>query len=755
MAKKEKRKASKAVKIFRWIFLGTLGIILIGSTIFIFIVSNNLPPMNDIENPQLDLSTRIYTADGEILGTFHNAENRVFIPLDSMSPWVKPALLATEDIRFESHSGIDPRTPFTIIKDLITKRRLRGGSSITQQLARNLYNQVGRENSIARKIKEAIVAVILESRFTKDEIMQAYLNTTSFYGTSYGIEMGAQTLFSKSAADLDLHETALLIGLLKGPSYYSPTRNEERATDRRNTVLDQMKKYQSSLNEAFPDLRLTDRKIQEARDKGLELNFQAGGNSRNIAPYFRDQVKRDVTAILDEKGLDEKYNLYTDGLKVYTTLDSRMQNYAEKAVKEHLSDLQKTFNSEFKRLGAPWSKNKQILEDAMKQSDRWRQGKKAGLSDKEIEESFENPAKMQLWTWEGAVDTTMTPLDSLIHYIAFLQTGFMSMDPHTGEIKAWVGGIDYGHFKLDHVKQTKRQVGSTFKPIVYAAGMKELHKPCDQVLDVPVTIELPDGKVWHPTNSGGKDDGLITYYDGLSRSKNQVTAYLMKELGPKRVCEYARALGIRSDLDCVPSLCLGTSSLNVFEMTSVYSTFVNSGIYTEPYLISRIEDKTGRVLYQHVPKIKEALDPETAFTMVRMLQGVVDNLQGTGHRLRTKYKFQNQIGGKTGTTQNNTDGWFMGVTPDLVSGVWVGCDDSRLRFQRTLYGQGANMALPIFGIYMKYVYADEKIGLSQEPFETPEGYQMTTFCPAPKKNSFWDPEEGDPEEYLDRLDAGG
>jgi len=751
MAKKEKKQRSKLGKIIRWGFLSLVLLIGIGVTIFIINVSNNLPPLNDIENPRLDLSSRIYTADGKVLGTFHDRENRVFMPLDSMSQWVKPALVATEDIRFYSHSGIDPRTPFTILKDLIVRQRLRGGSSISQQLARNLYKKVGRDNSITRKVKEAIVAVVLESRFTKDEIMQAYLNTTSFYGTSYGIEMGAQTLFAKSAADLELHEAALMIGLLKGPSYYSPTRNAERATNRRNTVLDQMSKYMVELNELFPDLRLTDRKIQQARDLDLGLNVRPGGTTRAMAPYFRDEVKDEVLQIMEDEGLDDKYNLFTDGLKVYTTLDSRMQRYAEKAVKEHLSDLQKTFLSEMKRYGKPWKKQSGIIKDAMKSTERWRLGKKAGLSQKEIEDSFGEKQKMTIWSWEGEVDTMMTPLDSMLHYVSFLQTGFMSMDPHTGEIRAWVGGINYSKFKLDHVASTQRQVGSTFKPIVYSAGMKELHQPCDQVLDVPVAIELPDGKVWKPRNSGGKDDGLITYYEGLARSKNQVTAYLMKELGPERVCSYAKALGIESDLDCVPSLCLGTSSLSVFEMTGVYSALVNQGTYIKPHMVRRIEDKFGRVLYQHVPEVREALDPETAFTMVQMLQGVVDHLKGTGRRLRTKYKFTNQMGGKTGTTQNNTDGWFMGVTPNLVTGVWVGCDDSRVRFKRTLYGQGANMALPIFAIYMKYIYADSKIGLTQDPFTPPEGYRMKTLCPAPNTPSFWEPGDSIPEEYLDRF----
>ena len=748
--KKPRKERSRISKIFRWTALVLLIIFLVVPTIFVINVSNNLPPLNDIENPRLDLSSRIYTADGKILGTFHDAENRVYIPLDSMSPWVKPALLATEDIRFNDHCGIDPRTPFTILKDVVTRGRLRGGSSISQQLARNLYNQVGRENSVTRKVKEAIVAIILESRFTKDEIMQAYLNTTTFYGNTYGIEMGAQTLFSKSAADLNMQEAALMVGLLKGPSYYSPTRNEERALNRRNTVLDQMKKYSSELKEMFPELKVTQRKIKKARETEIELKLRRGNSNRYIAPYFRDQVKDEVKAILKQEGLDEKYDLFTDGLRVYTTVDSRMQKYAEKAVKEHLTELQKKFMSEFKRTGQTWKKDKSIVEKAMKNTDRWRSGKKNGQSKKEIKASFDEKHKMRIWTWDGEIDTTMTPKDSLIHYMTHLQTGFMSMDPHTGEIKAWVGGANYDKFKLDHVKKTKRQVGSTFKPIVYGYALAErLHKPCDQVLDVPVSIELPDGKVWRPKNSGGKDDGLITYYEGLARSKNQVTAYLMKEVGPKKICQFARELGIESDLECVPSLCLGTSDISVYEMVGAYSTFANYGMHVEPFLVSRIENKNGAVLYQHQPKSNKVMSPEAAFHMVRMLQGVVDHLRGTGHRLRAKYKFKNQIGGKTGTTQGNSDGWFMGVTPDLVSGVWVGCDDKRLRFRSTRYGQGANMALPIWAIYMRYVYSDSDIGLSQEPFTAPDGYTMTPFCPAPKQKNFWEPgEDGNVDDAL-------
>jgi penicillin-binding protein 1A len=646
-----------------------------------------------------------------------------------MSPWVEKALLATEDIRFRDHSGIDPKTPFTILKDLVFHQRLRGGSSITQQLARNLYNQVGKDNSITRKVKEAIVAVVLESRFTKDEIIQAYLNTTSFYGNTYGIEMGSQTLFSKSTHDLELHEAALMIGLLKGPSYYNPRRNVERATNRRNTVISQMAKYDLISSAAADSV--------EAMDLGLK--YRQGGNSRQIAPYFRDEVKREVNNILDEK-VKGKYDIYTDGLKVYTTLDSRMQKYAEKAVEEHLTDLQETFETTLKGK-EPWKKTPAILKNAIRQSDRYRSAQKANMRDKEIDKMFAEKVPMRIWDWkDGLVDTTLSPNDSIIHYLKMLQVGFMSMDPHTGEIKAWVGGPNYGQFKFDHVKQAKRQVGSTFKPFVYAVGMSSRHTPCDAVLDIPVSINLGNGKVWTPSNSGGGDDGLITYYDGLAQSKNQVTAYLMKEVGPVAVCSLAHDMGITSKLDCVPSLCLGTTDLSVYEMVGAYSTFANSGTHIEPFLIRRIEDKDGNVIYDHKIEIKEAIDPETAFTMIRMMQGTADHLKGTARRLRTKYKFKNQIAGKTGTTQDNSDGWFMGMTPNLVSGVWVGCDDRRVRFRSTRYGQGANMALPIWAIYMKYIYADADIGLPAEDFTPPEGY-VEWVCKPPKPDvPFWDPD---------------
>jgi penicillin-binding protein 1A len=709
---------AKWVKYLRWGIAGFLGLMTLVFFISFLVVINNLPPMNDIENPQLDISTQIYSADGKKMGSMHDGQDRDYMAIDSMSHWVKDALLATEDVRFYDHSGIDPRTPFTIVKDLLISFRLRGGSSISQQLARNLYDQVGRENSIIRKAKEAIVAVVLESRFTKDEIIAAYLNTTSFYGNSFGIENGAQTLFSKSTRDLELHEAALLIGLLKGPGYYNPRRFPERAINRRNTVLDQMEKY------AF----ITEKEANKARKKDLELKFRPGGTSTAMAGYFKDQVKAELKAW--KESTNQSVDLYRDGLKVYTTLDSRMQKHAERAVTEHLSQLQKTFNKEMARGKDPFKENPTILPVAMKRTSRWIAASEGGMSDADIKASFEDPAEMRLFTWDrGMIDTVMTPMDSLKYCLKFLQTGFMSMDPKSGEIKAWVGGIGYDAFKYDHVRQGKRQVGSTFKPFVYAALFESgLGGPCDKVLDAPIVIDLPNGQQWRPQNSGGGDMGLITYYEGLARSINKATAAAMKKVGPEAVCRTAKRLGIDSQLECVYALALGTSDVSVYEMVGAYSALTNYGTYTKPYLIKRIEDKNGNVLYESKPEIKEGVSPNTAFTVIRMLQGVVDHPGGTAGRLRGTYKFRGQIAGKTGTTQDNSDGWFIGSTPNLVSGAWVGCDDRRLRFSSTAYGQGANMALPIWAIYMRYVYADKDIDLPEDSFIAPEGYSEFS-CP--------------------------
>ncbi len=710
---------SKRKKYLRWAILGLFGIFFVSVVVTILLVVNNLPPMNDIENPKLDISTQIYSADGQKLGSLHNGEDRDYMATDSMSHWIKDALLATEDVRFYKHSGIDPRSPFTIVKDMFIHFRLRGGSSISQQLARNLYDQVGRENSVVRKIKEAIVAVVLESRFTKDEIIAAYLNTTTFHGNSFGIENGTQTLFSKSCRDLELHEAALMIGLLKGPGYYNPRRHPERALSRRNTVLDQMEKYDF----------ITAEEAEDAKAKDLGIKYRSGGTSTAMAGYFKDQVKAELIAWKSESGKD--VDLYRDGLKVHTTLDGRMQKYAERAVKEHLQQLQVTFDKEMKKGKDPFKENPTILTTEMKRSWRWKSSEEAGMSDAEIKSSFNVPVEMDVFTWDrGMVDTVMSPMDSIKHSIRHLQTGFMSMDPHTGEVKAWVGGIGYDAFKYDHVKQGKRQVGSTFKPFVYTALFESgLAGPCDKVLDADIAIDLPDGQQWRPQNSGGADMGLITYYEGLARSINKATAAAMKKVGPEAVCRVAKRLGIDSPLECVYALALGTSDVSVYEMVGAYSALANNGTYTKPYVISRIEDKNGNILFENKPQSREAVSANTAFTVIRMMQGVVDHYGGTAGRLRGTYQFRGQIAGKTGTTQNNSDGWFIGITPNLVSGVWVGCDDRRLRFTRTLYGQGANMALPIWAIYMKYVYADKNIDLPEGAFIPPAGY-VEFSCPS-------------------------
>lgn len=708
-------------RIVRRIVFGTIGFGLLVVFGLFFWVKGDLPPMGEIEAPHMDLSTQIYSADGQHLGNFHSKENRVHVDIEEISPLARQALIATEDVRFESHSGIDPKMPFTLAKDLLIHFDLRGGSSISQQLARNLYDQVGRDNSLTRKIKEAIVAVILESRFTKDEIMEAYLNSTSFYGTTYGIEMGSRTLFNKPAKDLELHEAALMIGLLKSPTVYSPTGHPERAKNRRNTVLDQMQKY------GF----ISQKKADETKAMDLGLRMKESASATNTAAYFKDEVKRFLKEWAKEDGRD--YDLYADGLRVYTTIDSRMQKYAELAVDEHMKQLQATFNSELKRTGEPWKTDKSILEFAKKMTPRYYSMNKAGASKKEIAAAFDEKVTMRVWDWDGWHDTLMSPEDSVIHYMKFLETGFMAMDPKTGDIKAWVGGINYDVFKLDHVSKAPRQVGSTFKPILYASALDlGLIKPCDKVLDIPVSIELPDGRVWTPSNSSGGShgDGAMTYLAGLAQSKNQVTARLMKEIGPNKVCEYARRFGIEAKLDCVPSLCLGTTDLTLLDMLGAYNTFANYGNRHTPRMISRIEDKFGNVIAEFPAEAELKLDSSAAYSLTQMLMGVVDQPYGTAHRLRGTYKFTNQIAGKTGTTQNNSDGWFIGYTPNIVAGAWVGNADRRIRFRRTLYGQGANMALPIWAIFMKYVQSDKKIGLPSEDFRPPSNYNVNLVCPS-------------------------
>ena len=704
---------------------------LVGFGILVAWAAADLPPLNDLENPQMNLSTQIISVDGVGLGNFYENQNRVFVPIHEISPFVTEALVATEDIRFYEHNGVDPMSLFTLIYRNILKGQRSGGSTLTMQLARNLYNSVGREQTAMRKIKELIVSAILERNFTKEEIIQAYLNSASFYGNTYGIEMGSQILFGKSARDLDQRESALMVGLLKGPSFYNPIRRPERATERRNVVFAQLFKYGFIEEDVKDSLRTMD----------LGLNYQPGGaNQQMMTSYLLVHIKKWLEEWVKDKGLD--VDLYRDGLKVYTTIDSRMQRHAEEAVKEHLTEHQKNLDAEFVGKGGVWKGDKKIVEDAIAKSNRFLKAKKAGLSKKEIDAQFGLKTEMTLWTWEGSRDTLISPRDSIIHYLKFLETGFMAIDPQSGQIRAAVGGINYGVFQYDHVFQSKRQVGSTFKPFLYTAAIAtDKIKPCDKVLDIPVSFDLPDGKKWTPENSGGKGAGLITYTQGLAQSINRVSATLVQKVGAEKMCEYAHYCGIESKLDCVPSLCLGTTDLTVYEMVKAYATFSSMGVRHDPIFITRIEDRNGQVLDEFYSHEETVLDSATAYTICAMLMNVVDRLDGTAHRIRFKYGLTNQIGGKTGTTQNHKDGWFMGITPDLVAGAWVGCADERVHFKGIGNGQGAAMALPIWAKFFKKIYADKKIGMPQRPFDRPRGYNVQLDCPVIRKDSI--PEDTD------------
>lgn len=700
-------------KTIRKVFLGVVVLGIVGVLGFITYATWNLPPMHAIEDPQSDLSTQLISADGVVLQKYYTDENRVSVPLSEISPYIVNGLIATEDVRFYGHAGIDPKYFFSIAVGLL-KGDTRGGSTIDMQLSRNLYREIGDQGTIVRKIREYVISAILERRFTKEEILAAYLNTVNIYGTSYGVETTSNRLFDKSAKDLTVEEGALIVGMLKGQGVYNPFKYPDRVIKRRNTVIEQMVKYGVLNPEEI--------NVDSIKEIPLNLADQAQEHVKGLAPYFREHVRSELAEWCKENG----YNLYTDGLRVYTTLDSRMQRHAEVAVKEHLTELQKTFNKQMKGR-EPYKKDPTIIDNLMTSSARYQSAKRAGKSKSEIEKEFNTPIKMKIFNWDGEKEVTMSPRDSIKHYAHFLETGVVSIDPTNGHVKVWVGGIDYKHFKYDHVAKGKRQVGSTFKPFVYGAAIENGYMPCDPVLNQQVFFDLADGTRWAPKNSEGEIGGLMTLKGGLASSANMITARLMKKIEPPAVVEFAHRMGIDSHLDPVPSLCLGTTDLSVFEMAKAYATFANKGLRIDPIIITRIEDKHGNVLEQFVPETEQVLQPEKAHTIVEMLKNVVDS--GTGRRLRFKYNFKNEIGGKTGTTQQHADGWFMGITPNLVTGVWVGNSDRRMHFRSIRDGQGANMSLPIFALYMQDVYNDPSIGLPPDGFVPPDGYNVDLSCP--------------------------
>ncbi len=718
---------------FMWFsFVG--GVIFVG--LFFYTISIGLlgfmPSFEELENPKSNLASEIYSADQVLLGKYY-IENRSNIGFDELSPYLVEALVATEDARFYEHSGIDLRALARVFKGVITGNRAGGGSTVTQQLAKNLFprQQLSKLELVSQKLKEWVIAVKLEYNYTKNEILAMYLNTVTFGSNSYGIKTAAKTYFAKLPNELNREEASMLIGMLKAPSYYNPVRNHERALKRREVVLSQQYKYNY----------ITELEYDSIRILPLDMSrYKRADHKVGLATYFREFLRGEmkVWCKTHYKANGEPYNLYRDGLKIYTTINSKMQQYAEEAVREHLGeDLQPAFFNHWKNKrrypNAPFYKltkqeTARIMKSGMKRSARyyWMNIRKEPKDS--IEAVFNRPTQMRVFSWHGDIDTVMTPMDSILYYKSFLQTGVMSVEPSTGYVRAYVGGIDYNHFQYDHVTRSKRQVGSTFKPFVYASAMQELgYNPCTEVPNIPVTFQMPDGQPsYTPKNSGDDKEGeMVTLQWALANSVNYISAFLIKRVMPGKVIELARKMGVTSDMQAVPAICLGTPSLSVYEMVGATSTYPNKGVFQKPIFISHIEDKNGNVIETFNSEAVDALDEITAYKMLSLMEGVVK--YGTGVRLRTKYKMTQDIAGKTGTTDNNSDGWFMGLTPELVTGIWVGAEDRSVHFRSTHLGQGANMALPIWALYMKRLYADTSLNISQESFEKPEGFYDETY----------------------------
>jgi penicillin-binding protein 1A len=724
--------ASKTIK-YLWIaFLGGL----VFFVLFVWLVSINflglfgsLPDFKALENPDSELASELYAADGVLLGAFAR-ENRSPVTYEELSPNLVQALIATEDERFEDHSGIDLQAMLRVfVKSILLGQDAGGGSTISQQTAKNLFKTRTDASSgilssipglrmLIIKTKEWIVATQLERAYTKNEILTLYLNTSEFGSNAFGIKTASKTFFNKDPKDLSVQESAVLVGLFKAPTYYSPVFNPENSLRRRNTVLYQMVKNEVLEETAYDSIS----KLP------IELDYRVQNQNQGLATYFREIVKADLVKWTKEnlKSDGSAYDLFGDGLKIYVTIDSRMQRYAEEAMTEHMAELQKAF---FKEMGdrEPWiDESWQVIpgfiETAVKRTERYRILKERyGENSDSITIKLNEKKKMRVFAWDSERDTLMSTMDSLAYYKKFLQAGFLSMDPHTGHIKAWVGGMDHKYFKFDHVKQGKRQPGSTFKPFVYAAAIENGYSPCYSVIDQPVEVYIPGQPAWSPSNADGKFSyENMTIRKAMAQSVNSVTAYMMKKLSPKIVLETARRLGITSELEEVPSLALGVNDVSIFEMVGAFGTFVNKGEHTTPYYIDRIEDKNGNVIQQFTPKKKPAMSEEHAYLMTYMLRGGFEEESGTSQGVPYTLRDGNELGGKTGTTQNASDGWYMGLSKDLVSGTWVGGDDRAIHFRSWVAGQGSKTARPIWVKYMTKVYADPSLGYTKGPFPRPE-----------------------------------
>jgi penicillin-binding protein 1A len=689
-----------------------------------FEVFFDLPSVAELQNPKSNLATVIYSSDMKTLGKYY-AENRVSVKYYELDKDLVDALIATEDARFHEHSGVDLKALGRAVFGAATgSSSSGGGSTLSQQLAKMMFprEKLSKFQTVIRKLKEWVIAVRLEKNYTKDEILAMYLNKFDFLHLAVGVKSASQIYFNRSQDSLEIQQAAMLIGMAKNPSLFDPIRRGESTLKRRNVVLNQMVKYGY----------LTQQKYDSLKTLPLGLIYRPEDHNDGLAPYFREYLReyflKEWCAKHINPETNKPYNIYKDGLKIYTTIDSRMQQYAEEAVTEHMTDLQKMFTKECKtKKNAPfaWNVNKEQIENimisSMKRSDRYRSLKNAGLSREQIISEFKKPVAMTVYSLRGDIDTTMTPWDSIRYYKSFLHTGFVSIDPSTGYVKAWVGGVNHKHFKFDHAKVGKRQVGSTFKPFVYALAIQEGYSPCYQVPNVRTCISIPDQPDWCPDNSDGPKSKLngkmLTLKLALANSVNYITAWVMKQYPPETLVALVRRLGITSPIDPVPSICLGTPDISVFEMVAANATFANKGTYIQPTFITRIEDKNGKVLEEFFPTTDEVFSEEKAYAMIQLMRGVVD--RGTGSRLRSRYNLRNEIAGKTGTTQNNADGWFMGLTPDLVAGCWVGGEERSVHFNSTNEGQGASMALPIWGKFFQKVYADPTLKITKNGFVKP------------------------------------
>lgn len=755
-----------AATVVKWMWCAFGAMVALGALVFVLIyngVIGYMPDIEELKNPSDHFASVVYTCDGVEMGRFYQSKgNRVYADFDELSPYLSQALIATEDVRFESHSGVDVRAlaRAVVLRGLLMRRNAGGGSTITQQLAKQLYSPAS-SNLLARAIQkpvEWVIALKLERFYTKDEIIKMYFNQFDFLYNAVGIKSAAFVYFGKAPKDLTIEESATLVGMLKNPSYFNPVRYPERALARRNVVFEQMNKADM----------VSDEELERLKAMPLELSFHRVDHKDGVAPYFREELRRVMTATRPERSdypdwnyqafVDDstawernplygwcektrkpdgtKYNIYTDGLKIYTAIDSRMQKYAEQAVLEHLGrDLQKRFERERGGMRNPYSNNTdellpavkaQLLRKAVSQSERCRVLRIAGMSDAEIDENFRTPVEMRVFSYDGGIDTLMSPMDSLLYSKSFLRTGMMSMDPLNGQVKAYVGGPDFKFFQYDMAGRGRRQIGSTGKPFLYALAMEEDYTPCDMFLNTQPTIAVPGG-VWQPRNSGHSRVGdMVDLRWALTNSNNWISARLITadRMSPQQLVRKMHMFGITNHLDAVPSLCLGPCDVSVREMVSAYTAFANKGMRVDPVYVTRITDNQGNVISEFTPSFTEVISEQGYYKILSILLNVVD--YGTGARLhRAPYSLTAQIGGKTGTTNYNSDGWFMGFTPELVTGVWVGGEERYIHFNSMASGQGASMALPVFGLYMKRVFADKTLPYSQDSkFEFPEGINL-------------------------------